>query len=369
MRSFNMQCYVCSNELTRENETEEHIVLNAIGGKLKSKKLICISCNSKFGGRIDDKLAQQLQPIANLLNVKRDRGKPQNVKAKHGSKEVIIEPGGKMKLSRAYHEIDGEFIHIEAPSIADAKRVLLGIKRKYPHLDIDKALESAETKKDRSAKAIISMDFGGNDVARAFCKMAVNFFLHNGGDLNEVQHLLPFIEGKVDEAEVYYFYPRTEIFRKGKEEILHSLILEGDKERKQLYVIIELFNEFKMVVFLSKDYQGEDLYESYHYNLVTNEIVDYGIQFSVNTRDLRKFCSKVIDQPKFHERMQFLFQQIYNVTVSRKFEEIADSSMEDLIRKYPPEKYTHFTEKMINEYAHSVIEKVSQHFYFRGERP
>ncbi|MED4129465.1 HNH endonuclease [Shouchella miscanthi] len=32
-----MQCYVCDTVLTRENESEEHILLNAIGGKLKSK--------------------------------------------------------------------------------------------------------------------------------------------------------------------------------------------------------------------------------------------------------------------------------------------------------------------------------------------
>lgn len=82
-----MNCYVCDVELIKENETEEHIILNAIGGKLKSKKLICKVCNSNFGGRIDDSLAKQLNPIANLLNIKRERGKPQNETVKCGERD------------------------------------------------------------------------------------------------------------------------------------------------------------------------------------------------------------------------------------------------------------------------------------------
>lgn len=73
-----MKCYVCDKEITSENETEEHILLNAIGGKLKSKKLICKGCNSDLGNKIDNSLARQLNPIANLLDIKRDRGNPQN---------------------------------------------------------------------------------------------------------------------------------------------------------------------------------------------------------------------------------------------------------------------------------------------------
>src|SRR5690348_12113276 len=112
-----MICYVCNTYLTQENETEEHIILNAIGGKLKSKKLICKGCNSKFGSNIDDKLAQQLNTVSNLLNVKRDRGKPQNVKGKYQNKEIIIEPGGRMKLARPYIDKGEKVIHIEASTL------------------------------------------------------------------------------------------------------------------------------------------------------------------------------------------------------------------------------------------------------------
>ena len=51
------KCYVCGVELTEDNKTEEHII-NAIGGVLKSKNLICKQCNSDFGDEIDSFLAK-----------------------------------------------------------------------------------------------------------------------------------------------------------------------------------------------------------------------------------------------------------------------------------------------------------------------
>lgn len=75
-------CYVCDDILNSENETVEHIVLNAIGGKLKSRRLICRDCNSKFGSKIDTELAKQLSSFCTLLNIQRESGTPVYCKIK-----------------------------------------------------------------------------------------------------------------------------------------------------------------------------------------------------------------------------------------------------------------------------------------------
>ena len=41
-------CYICENEITKENKYKEHIIPNAIGGKLKSGDLICSNCSAHF---------------------------------------------------------------------------------------------------------------------------------------------------------------------------------------------------------------------------------------------------------------------------------------------------------------------------------
>ena len=56
-----IKCYLCGTEITEENKTVEHIVLNSIGGRLKSSKLICKNCNSKFGNTFDACLSKQLE--------------------------------------------------------------------------------------------------------------------------------------------------------------------------------------------------------------------------------------------------------------------------------------------------------------------
>ena len=73
------KCYICGEELTKENASVEHIIPNAIGGKLKSKELICKKCNSKLGHSMDKELAEQLDFFSNFLNINRDRGKPNNI--------------------------------------------------------------------------------------------------------------------------------------------------------------------------------------------------------------------------------------------------------------------------------------------------
>ena len=138
------------------------------------------------------------------------------------------------------------------------------------------------------------------------------------------------------------------MFNKGKNEILHSLILKGDPLRKQLYVYIELFNEFKFIVFLSRNYNGNPIYESYHYNVITNEILDFEMKINILPKQLKKACSEVIDEAKFNERMRFLFQQIDNVIVSRKIHEVTESAMEEMKEKYPQEENPFFTKEMIS---------------------
>jgi hypothetical protein len=72
-------CYLCKNEITEQNITIEHIILNSMGGRLKSSNLICKECNSKFGDSFDAKLSKQFEFFANILDIKRERGKVQDV--------------------------------------------------------------------------------------------------------------------------------------------------------------------------------------------------------------------------------------------------------------------------------------------------
>src|SRR5689334_22818848 len=57
-----LTCYRCNATLTDDNSSLEHILPNALGGRLKSRALLCKPCNSKCGDTIDAAVINQLMP-------------------------------------------------------------------------------------------------------------------------------------------------------------------------------------------------------------------------------------------------------------------------------------------------------------------
>ena len=129
-------CYVCGVEISKDNWSLEHILLNSIGGRLKSRELICRDCNSAFGYEIDDILAEQLKIFANQLNISRDDGEepPHIYGATEGGQKVSFDPGGKPVRIKPEISINtGEKdvrIQIKARNFNEARKVLNGLKRK-----------------------------------------------------------------------------------------------------------------------------------------------------------------------------------------------------------------------------------------------
>lgn len=66
-------CYICGNEITDANRTDEHVILNSIGGHLHSYTIICKNCNNKMGEAADAKLAEDLSFYTDFLGVKKNR--------------------------------------------------------------------------------------------------------------------------------------------------------------------------------------------------------------------------------------------------------------------------------------------------------
>jgi len=56
-------CYICLTILNKRTSSKEHIISNACGGRLKSFKLLCKTCNEKMGAGIDAELAKKIVPL------------------------------------------------------------------------------------------------------------------------------------------------------------------------------------------------------------------------------------------------------------------------------------------------------------------
>ena len=66
-----MKCYFCPNRL---DNSDEHIILNSLNGKLHSKKIICSECNNFFGANLDPIAKNFFNPILLVLDFKNASG-------------------------------------------------------------------------------------------------------------------------------------------------------------------------------------------------------------------------------------------------------------------------------------------------------
>ena len=63
-------CFSC---LKVRQLTEEHIISQCIGGRLK-RPLYCQKCNSDFGTDLDKEISNQFGHVATMLQIRRERG-------------------------------------------------------------------------------------------------------------------------------------------------------------------------------------------------------------------------------------------------------------------------------------------------------
>jgi len=197
------KCIYCDSEIESKGNHIEHIIPNCIGGKLKSRSLVCSTCNDDFGESIDAELGNQMNHMANLLNIKRERGEPPKISAidKSDGKEYLLKPSGKPELRGP--EIPekvkegtleyGDSVTAAFPKMKQARGFLKGLKRQFPEIDVDEILKSAEIKKETVDKVVVSVGIGGKDMFRAIAKIAYSVLRHKV-DFNDSVSFAPIID-------------------------------------------------------------------------------------------------------------------------------------------------------------------------------
>src|ERR1700733_14390364 len=127
-------CIVCDCALTSTNDSIEHVIPNSIGGRLKVRGFICTSCNNSAGAGWDAELARQAHSLCLFLGITRERGEyPPLFVVTTAGEEFNLLPGGGLALANpSYTKIPtetGAQIRVTARDLAEAKRMLAGMKR------------------------------------------------------------------------------------------------------------------------------------------------------------------------------------------------------------------------------------------------
>jgi len=252
-------------------DSEEHVVINAIGGRHKVKGVLCVECNNAAGSAWDSALARDLHSLGLLIGVKRDRGgelPPLRVKNIDGE-ELLLHADGSMSPARVKFSetADGSGIvkiQLVARTPAEVRKVLTGVKRKYPKFDLDLAIAQAEEQQRYSESPLkFSMGFGGELSGRSLVKSVLCLAAANGVDPKTCQDARNYLLDPSGEACFGYWYERDLLLDRPNDIPLHCVAVSSVSAEGQLLGYVEFFGVRRMVVRLAKVYSGPPVHAIY----------------------------------------------------------------------------------------------------------
>ena len=362
-------CYVCKKVIDDTNRSKEHILLNSIGGMLKSSELLCKTCNSKMGHGPDGELAHQFEFLSAYLQVKRDKGAIPIIKGGHtqdGTKYDLIN-GTQPRMAQPKFEMKftekGAEYQLVARDMAEMKAMLKGVKKKHSFFDVDNALLQAKTVKHRINEAITyHQTFGGKLAFRSIAKTAVNFYILHKQDAAHIEHLIEYLLGEKDLDIVKHYHPLKSIYQKEANEVIHLIHLVGEKHSKQLYCYIELFSTHSYIVVLSNNYTGKNIHTTYAYNLMTNQEVKKEVALKLSPTEVANMKTEFSDFQLVKGKFDRLMRIATKIHTDREIDNITRGAVKEIFEvKFGHEKVV--TKQMIKEFSELVAHEFVKFIY------
>lgn len=272
----NLNCYVSDELISKENQSLEHVIPNALGGHLKSKKLVCSEINTGIFSKLDAELCKRIE-IAKLIEFKRDDGKNQpeiRGTSVEGLKySVNNQKQGRLLSLKPFEVVDATGKRFLKFPEHQKNQIISSRLKKNPSLtekDVKIKFETQNSYNQMDFEYGLNIITSSIDSFRAISKIATNFAILNNISRQDIKTFIDFVQGSgTDKIKLGYFYPKHLLnYDFDSDEISHILYLKGSMEDNLLYCYIELFNTHCFIVILNQNYAGEDLEYSYVWNVL-----------------------------------------------------------------------------------------------------
>ncbi len=286
----NQKCYIKYEPISKDNESLEHIIPNALGGHLKSKNLVCSEINIGIFSKLDAELCKRIE-IAKLIKFKRDDGKSQP--------EITGTSIDGLKYS-INNEQEGRLLSLKPFEVVDKKgkrflkfpahqkdQIIAARLKKNPALtekDIAIKIENQDCYNQMDFEYGLNIITASVDSFRAISKIATNFAILHNISRQDIKTFIDFIQGSgTDKIKLGYFYPKHLLnYNFDSDEVSHILYLKGSRKENLLYCYIELFNTHCFIVILNQNYTGEDVEYSYVWNVLKAYETNKPISLNLN---------------------------------------------------------------------------------------
>lgn len=314
------KCYLCRQVLSKENVSIEHIIPNSIGGKLKSKKLLCKKCNSKLGSEYDSEVSKMYNPAMIFYDIKKDNNK-------NLSKEKLYD--------RNFNNMPFEFernkkgIKINFNQIIRNKDSISvsGDKKFVEEKKKDLLKNNTRILKDESINIVNKVNLNREDqidkekLFKSVLKTGIEFYLENENNVEKIENVIENLsqENNFDKLKNIVEVEET----KRTNNNYHSLFLFKNPITSRITCYILYFsgcfnNYFK--VELSKNYIEENFYFYFYlYNLTKNKEekeISKNIQDKIEKKLNKELENKENDSKELNEMGEIIEELMINMIIT-----------------------------------------------------
>lgn len=282
------RCALCQVQISNANNSAEHVIPNAIGGKQEVRYFICKDCNNTRGRTWEAALARQLNFFSLGLDIKRTRNRaPAQPVRTTGGGQLFLRQDGTLTWPSPIVEknkADGKLkLRIFARTIDEARAILQGIKDKdAPDLDIEKELAGFEAGPFRVDGGIEHrLELGGAEENRSIVKTAFAFAVANGIKAEKCEIARRTLLSDSDDSGFALYYINDVVVGRPDDELFHLVSIYGSAERKTLTAYVEYFGFWRVLIKLSEKYEGEDLLRCYSLNPRTGVELNLDVRWDV----------------------------------------------------------------------------------------
>lgn len=301
------KCALCLTQITEENNTNEHIIPNSIGGKKKIRNFICNECNNKTGDSWDSELAKIFAPFCTMFGIKKDRGEvpPLRVKTISGIEYKQFSDGTFQPLNPSLKVIQKEEkcfdIAIEARTVDEANNMLKGIQKKYKFKEETiQSLQEQIAVKDFYLNEPIehNFTFDAAKSGRSAIKSALALATSGGINPFDCELAIDFLAN--DGEPNFGYYDCNDDLVKNRELgcPFHTVFIHAIKETGQVLAYIEYFGYQRIVACMSNNYLGETKQIIYAINPMTGNEIDLIIELNFTPDQIKNIYDREMYKPE-----------------------------------------------------------------------
>ena len=365
MTEINTTCAICDKPITKENDSKEHVLPNAIGGRKKITGFICKDCNNESGEDWESELARQLNPLSLFFGIKRDRGTPPAQEfTTTGGESYKLNPDGTMSLPKPIYQIqpfeNGVKIQIRARTTKEAKQQIQRAKKQFPNIDEDKLLSNAKEQFTYCSDMLdISPSLGGHNTGRSIVKSALALVVEAGISHNACEHAKGYLLDKGEEACFGYFYNREIVTNRPDGIPLHCVYVKGSPSTNQILGYVELFGAYRLLLCLSSNYTGEAFENSYAINPIDGVPIQLNFELQTTPSEIRDtYDYKAIPNIAYKEAFSRVISTGQKRSAEQEIERVSNRAVDHAISSLLKQGEIELNTENMNEFIGKLWENL-----------